>query len=75
MRHEAAYVASQIGKTEQWVLRAARSNKIPYSRAGRSYFWDDEDLRALRESLRVRPGERAAADPMRPIPTRSRRAS
>lgn len=74
MRHDAAYVAREIGKTEQWVKREARAGKLPHSRAGRSYYWDDEDLRAVREALRVRPDQRPAVDPMRPIQSRRRTA-
>jgi hypothetical protein len=75
MRHDAAYVARELGKTELWVKRQARAGKLPHSRAGQSYFWDDEDLRAVKESLRVRPSVAPASDPLRPIPSRSRRAS
>jgi hypothetical protein len=74
MRHDAAYVAREIGKTTQWVKRQARAGNLPHSRAGRTYYWDDEDLRAAKDSLRVRPDQRPAVDPMRPIPSR-RRAS
>lgn len=74
-RHDAAYVAREIGKTALWVTRQARSGRLPHSRAGRDYYWDDEDLRAVKESLRVRPEQRPAADPMRPIPSRRARAS
>lgn len=72
MRHDVAYVAKEIGKTENWLRRNAP--RLPHSRAGRTYFWDDADLAALREALRVRPARSVGADPMRPVPAR-RRAS
>lgn len=64
--YTAAQVADKIGKTENWVKRNARH--LPHSRAGQTYYWDDEDLRALREALRVRPASPAADDAsLRPI--------
>jgi transcriptional regulator with XRE-family HTH domain len=30
-RHNAAYVAHEIGKTEQWVTRQARTGRLPHS--------------------------------------------
>jgi len=74
MRHDAAFVARELGKSPTWVIRQARQGKIPHSRAGRDYFWDDEDLRAVREALRVRPESRPVTDPLRPIPSRRRTA-
>lgn len=73
MRHDADYVAREIGKTRAWVVRQARAGKLPHSRAGRTYFWDDADLAAVRESLRVRPT--VVANPLGPIPSRSRRSA
>lgn len=75
MRHDAAFVAREIGKSEKWVKAAARAREIPHSRAGRTYYWDDEDLRAVKEHLRFRPAAPAPRrDPLAPVPSRPRRA-
>lgn len=71
MNHDAAYVARQIGKTETWLKRHARS--LPHSRAGKTYFWTDEDLRDLFNALRHRPETDADDGELRPLG--SRRAS
>lgn len=70
-RHDAAYVAHQIGKTENWLKRHAQS--LPHSRAGKTYFWTDEDLRDLFNALRQRPDSVNEDGELRPVG--SRRAS
>ena len=69
IRHDAAAVARQIGKTENWVKRNAHA--LPHSRAGKSYFWTQADLDDLILALRVRP----AADDGELRPLSGRRAS
>ncbi len=69
--HDAAYVARQIGKTSNWVRRNAA--RLPHSKAGKSYFWTDEDVAAVLRSLQHRP-DPAPTGEVRPIPSR-RRAS
>lgn len=64
--YSAVQVADKIGKTPNWVRRNA--HRLPHSKAGRTYYWDDEDLRALREFLRCRPGQAASSDAsLRPL--------
>lgn len=53
MRRDAKYVANEIGKSENWVKRHAR--ELPHHRAGQTYYWTDDDIRALHDQLRVRP--------------------
>ena len=71
-RYSRAEVAREIGKTENWVQRNARY--YPHTRAGRTITWDDVDLQALKDALRVRPG-RDMSDEFRPLPAGRRRAS
>lgn len=72
-RHDMAYVAREIGKSQQWLRRNVR--RLPHSKAGQTYFWDDADLAALREYLRVRPDTSPAGDGLRPVPSRRRRSA
>jgi hypothetical protein len=69
IRHDAAAVARQIGKTENWVRRNAHA--LPHSRAGKTYFWTQADLDDLIAALRVRPA--STDDELRPFT--GRRAS
>lgn len=71
MNHDAEYVARQIGKTPNWLKRNAP--RLPHSRAGKTYFWTDEDIRDLFAALRVRPDAEADDGALRPVG--SRRAS
>lgn len=67
----AAYVAQQIGKTEHWVKR--NQARLPHHRAGKTYYWTDEDIADILTAQRVRPeGERT---PGSPKPFTGRRAS
>jgi hypothetical protein len=52
-RHDAATVAREIGKTENWVKRNAR--RYPHHRAGITYFWTDEDIVAMLKQMEHRP--------------------
>jgi hypothetical protein len=69
--HGAAHVANVIGKTENWVKRNAP--RLPHHRAGKTYFWTDEDLADLLAQLRQRPNE--PRTPGSPKPFTGRRAS
>jgi hypothetical protein len=53
MNRNAGYVAREIGKTENWVKRNA--NRYPHHRAGKSYFWTDDDIADMLTAMRVRP--------------------
>ena len=68
-RYDARQVADKLGKSENWVKRNA--HRLPHSRAGKTYFWTDEDLRALFAFLSHRPTQET--DGLRPLT--GRRAS
>lgn len=71
MNRNAAYVAHQIGKTENWVKRNAA--RYPHHRAGKSYFWTDDDITDMLAAMRVRPAAIDDDGALRPIT--GRRAS
>lgn len=72
-RHEVPEVAALIGKSDRWLRRHAHA--LPHSRAGQTFFWTDDDLRALFAHLSHRPAAVTQADELRPITGTRRRAS
>jgi hypothetical protein len=69
--HGAAHVAAVIGKTENWVKRNAP--RLPHHRAGKTYFWTDEDIVAILAALQYRP--EIPQSGYKPLPHSRRRAS
>lgn len=66
MNRNAAHVAREIGKTENWVKRNA--HRYPHHRAGQTYFWTDEDIAEMLTAMRVRPNTpTGSADSLKPL--------
>lgn len=64
--HSAAFVARQIGKTENWVKRNAR--RLPHHKVGRDYMFTDEDIADYLSATRVRPAVPVVDDgSLRPV--------
>lgn len=67
--HDAAWMAGRIGRTEDWVRRAANRGDLPHHRVGRSLRFTDQDVTDFldmtavpaRSMGRSRPGRRRAA--------------
>lgn len=71
MNHDAAYVARQIGKTENWVKRNAP--RLPHHKFGRTYTFTDDDITAILDTGKYRPSQRSS-DPDALTPITGRRA-
>lgn len=53
--YDADEVAEIIGKTPNWVKRNAQ--RLPHRKIGRTYTWSDDDIAAILEAARYRPGQ------------------
>jgi hypothetical protein len=69
--HTPEVVAEIIGKTPSWVKRNAQ--RLPHTKLGRTYTWTDEDIEAILEAARYRPGDESDddGDDLRPITGRA----
>lgn len=51
--HDATWMAERIGKSEDWVRRAANRGDIPHHRVSRSLCFTEEDLEEVKRLTAV----------------------
>lgn len=71
MTHDAAFVAEQIGKTENWVK--ANAARLPHHRFGKTYVFTDDDIAEMLAGAKRRPDSPVTGgDELTPIRGRRR---